>query len=290
MRLATFGDRGHERLAVVRDGRLLPVDEMDDEAAGLSLRQVLERGWLSRLRDRAERQPAGSGHPVDGVRLGPPLTDPRQIICVGLNYRGHAAEQNAPFPERPLLFSKSPSALNGPRDAIPLPDPEALVDYEVELAVVIGRTTRRVAAAEAMAQVAGFCVANDVSARRWQKADGQWFRAKSCDGFLPLGPCLVTPEEVGDWHQLRLTTRIGDELLQDALADELIHDIPALIAWISRTTTLHPGDVIITGTPAGVGCYRTPKRFLQPGERVRCAITGLGELDNPVVADHAPAP
>jgi 2-keto-4-pentenoate hydratase/2-oxohepta-3-ene-1,7-dioic acid hydratase in catechol pathway len=149
---------------------------------------------------------------------------------------------------------------------------------------VIGRRAKRVDADRALAHVAGWMVANDVSARRWQQDDGQWFRAKSSDTFFPCGPWLTIADAVRDHRQLRLTTTIGGTVLQDALASDLIHGVPQLIAYISRSMTLEPGDLISTGTPAGVGCYRTPKRFLKPGETVACAIEGLGRLANPVVA------
>ncbi len=154
---------------------------------------------------------------------------------------------------------------------------------------VIGRRARHVAAGDALTYLAGWCVGNDVSGRKWQKSDGQFFRAKSCDSFFPCGPALVTSDEITDLCALRLTTRIGDELLQDATAADLIHDVPTLIAYISRYMTLEPGDLISTGTPAGVGCYRTPPRFLRAGDTVTCAITGaveLGRLVNRVVASN----
>jgi 2-keto-4-pentenoate hydratase/2-oxohepta-3-ene-1,7-dioic acid hydratase in catechol pathway len=221
------------------------------------------------------------------VRLGPPITDPSKIDCIGLNFKGHATEQNKPWPEQPLLFAKAPSALCGPYDNIVLPAEDCGPDYEVELVAVIGRRARHVTKTDALAYVAGWCVGNDVSGRRWQKSDGQFFRAKSCDTFFPCGPALVTSDEITDLAALRLTTRIGDNLLQDATIADLIHDVPTLIAYISRFMTLEPGDLISTGTPAGVGCYRTPPRFLAPGEMVTCAITGpadLGTLANRVIA------
>ena len=201
--------------------------------------------------------------------------------------QGHVTEQNKPWPEKPLLFAKAPSALCGAEDDIVLPGEDAQVDYEVELAVVIGRRGRRIAESQAMAYVAGYLVANDVSARRWQKDDGQWFRAKSSDTFFPCGPALVTSDEVEDPGALRLTTTIAGSVLQDAPLSDLIHDIPRLLAYISRDITLEPGDIISTGTPAGVGCYRTPPRFLAAGDLVECAIAGacdLGRLRNRVIA------
>jgi 2-keto-4-pentenoate hydratase/2-oxohepta-3-ene-1,7-dioic acid hydratase in catechol pathway len=185
---------------------------------------------------------------------------------------------------RPLLFSKGRNTLSGPDDDIVIPDPDCGPDYEVELAAVVGRRLRGAGPDEARAAVAGFMVANDVSARRWQKADGQWFRAKSSDGFLPCGPWLTTADDVGDERTLRLTTTIAGELLQDGLVADLIHPVGAVLAHISSTMTLQPGDIVLTGTPAGVGVWRTPPRFLRPGEVVACAIDRLGTLRNRVVA------
>jgi 2-keto-4-pentenoate hydratase/2-oxohepta-3-ene-1,7-dioic acid hydratase in catechol pathway len=281
MRLVSFGAPGAERPGVVRGDRILPAADLVPGCT--SVRGILADGLLDRLAESAAAAPAG-GIALDSVRLGPPVTDPGQIICVGLNYHGHAAEQKAVPPERPLLFAKGRNTLSGLTDAIVIPDPDCGPDYEVELAVVVGRPLRRADPAEARAAVAGFMVANDVSARRWQKADGQWFRAKSCDGFLPCGPWLTTADEVGDERTLRLTTTINGECLQDGTPANLIHPVGAVLAWISRTIRLEPGDLILTGTPAGVGVWRTPPRFLRPGEVVECAIDRLGALRNPVVA------
>ena len=273
MRLVSFGPRGSERAGIlVDDGRaMVPVARLDP-ALPDNVRLLIAGGHLPRL---AALSPGGPRLPVSGLRLGPPVTDPGKIICIGLNYRGHATEQNKPWPERPLLFAKAASALAGPADDIVLPAEDCGPDFEVELIAVIGRGGRRIAEAQALDHVAGWMVGNDVSARHWQKADGQWFRAKSCDTFFPCGPALVTADEVADHRSLRLTTTISGEVLQDSLASDLIHGVAALIAYISRDLTLEPGDLISTGTPAGVGCYRTPQRFLTPGDVVECAITGL---------------
>jgi 2-keto-4-pentenoate hydratase/2-oxohepta-3-ene-1,7-dioic acid hydratase in catechol pathway len=287
MRLVSFGDRGAERAGVLTHdgGAVLPVHDLDPGLPG-SVRALLAGDHLGRLAERARRTHL-RGVPRDQVRLGPPITDPGKIVCVGLNYKGHALEQNKPWPEQPLLFAKAPTALAGCADDIELPVANPKVDYEVELVVAIGRRGRRVAEADAWRHVAGYLVGNDVSARTWQHGDGQWFRAKSCDTFFPCGPALVTADEVEDPGALRLTTVIDGTQLQNATLSDLIHDIPRLIAYISRDMTLEPGDLISTGTPAGVGCYRTPPRFLQDGDLVECAIGGavdLGRLRNRVVA------
>ncbi len=288
MRIVSFGERGLERAGVLVHGgtQVVPVHDLDP-ALPTSVRALLQGQHLGRLAERLQRATL-RGVARSAVRLGAPLADPGKIVCIGLNYKGHATEQNKPWPEKPLLFAKAPSAVSGPEDDIELPAAaDAQVDYEVELAVVIGRRGRRIAAAQAMVHVAGYMVANDVSARRWQKDDGQWFRAKSADTFFPCGPALVTSDEVADPSALRLTTTLAGSVLQDALLSDLIHDIPRLIAYISQDITLEPGDIISTGTPAGVGCYRTPPRFLAAGEMVECAITGacdLGRLRNRVIA------
>jgi 2-keto-4-pentenoate hydratase/2-oxohepta-3-ene-1,7-dioic acid hydratase in catechol pathway len=287
MRLVSFGERGAERAGVLhRDGmHLLPVHTLDRTLPD-NVRALVAGGHLSRLRTLVA-QTRKPGVPLAGVRLGPPVTDPTKIVCIGLNFKGHAAEQDKPWPEQPLLFAKAPTALCGPEDDIVLPEDDCGPDYEVELVAVIGRRARHVAAGEALAHVAGWCVGNDVSGRKWQKSDGQFFRAKSCDTFFPCGPALVTTDEIADLPALRLTTRIAGELLQDATVADLIHDVPTLIAYISRFMTLEPGDLISTGTPAGVGCYRSPPRFLGSGDTVTCAIdgaVGLGRLVNRVIA------
>lgn len=289
MRLVSFGGRGREQAGVLRaDGtRIVPVTALDASLPD-NVRALIADGHLPRVAALLSRS-VEPGIALTGVRLGPPVTDPGKVVCIGLNFKGHAAEQDKPWPEQPLLFAKAPTALCGPSDDIVLPDEDCGPDYEVELVVVIGRRARHVAAADALSYVAGYCVGNDVSGRRWQKSDGQFFRAKSCDTFFPCGPALVTADEIGDLAALRLTTRIGDDLLQDATAADLIHDVPTLIAYISRFMTLEPGDLISTGTPAGVGCYRTPPRFLRAGDTVTCAIDGvadLGRLVNRVVASN----
>jgi len=282
VKLVSVGEPGSEEAAVLLPGGVLRVSDLDPNGElPRSLRLLLAQDRLSELRQRLVHAPAPT--PMHGLRLGPPIVDPSKLVCVGLNYRGHAEEQGKAWPERPLLFCKAANALAGCRDQVELPSEEAKVDYEVELAVVIGRRARRVAAAQAGEHIAGYMVGNDISARRWQKADGQWFRGKNCDGFYPCGPALVTSDELPDWRRLRLRTMIGRDCVQDAYADELIHGVEDLIAFISESMTLEPGDVISTGTPAGVGCWRKPPRFLVAGDEVCCSIDGIGELRNRLV-------
>jgi 2-keto-4-pentenoate hydratase/2-oxohepta-3-ene-1,7-dioic acid hydratase in catechol pathway len=225
-----------------------------------------------------------SGIRVEGKLLAP--VDPRAILCIGLNYRKHAEETKAQIPQNPVLFMKSPGAVQNPEDPILLPRTlrSDSVDYECELAVVIGKAARNVKRENATEYILGYTCANDVSARDWQKegGGGQWCRGKTFDTFCPLGPVLVTPDELPNPNALRIATRINGETMQDWNTNDMIFDIPTLIEFLSASTTLLPGTVIITGTPHGVGMAREPKRWLQPGEVVEVEIEGIGILRNPV--------
>jgi len=217
------------------------------------------------------------------VTIGPPVPTPGKIVCVGLNYADHASEQNIEPPKSPVLFAKFPTSVIGPGQPITWPsESSSQVDYEAELAVVIGRRARNVAARDAMSYVAGYTCANDVSARDAQFSDGQWIRGKSFDSFCPMGPHLVTSDEVPDPHNLHISCRVNGETRQSSNTKQLIFDVPALIEFISRTCTLLPGDVLLTGTPGGVGVFRDPQTFLQPGDEVEIEIEGVGILRNPV--------
>lgn len=218
-------------------------------------------------------------------RFGRP--GPGAIICVGLNYHDHAAEQGVEAPSEPLLFSKLPNSLSGPGEPIVLPLESSHVDGEAELAVVIGARARRVRRADALSVVAGYACADDVSARDIQFADGQWLRGKSYDGFCPLGTRIVDVAELGDASGLRIVQRLNGEVLQDSSTDQLIFGVPELVAYASAVTTLEPGDVILTGTPAGVGIFRDPPLPLRAGDVVEIEIEGIGTLANPVVAEPA---
>jgi 2-keto-4-pentenoate hydratase/2-oxohepta-3-ene-1,7-dioic acid hydratase in catechol pathway len=207
-----------------------------------------------------------------------------KIICVGLNYHDHAAEQGAELPSEPLLFGKFPNALSGPGDPIVLPPESRHVDAEAELAVVIGAEGRRVSEADALELVAGYTVANDVTARDLQKSDGQWLRAKGFDTFCPLLPVVVPISELGDGSGLRIVQRLNGESLQDSSTSELIFGVPRLVAHASSVFTLLPGDLILTGTPAGVGVHRNPPVALADGDVVEIEIEGIGTLSNPVTS------
>jgi 2-keto-4-pentenoate hydratase/2-oxohepta-3-ene-1,7-dioic acid hydratase in catechol pathway len=218
-------------------------------------------------------------------RLDPPVRRPSKIMAMGLNYRDHCRESGTPLPESPIEFTKHPSSLTGHMHPIPLDESLSTeVDYEVELAVIIGRRCRDLEVANALDVVAGYSVSNDVSARELQIQDGQWVRAKSFDGFTPLGPVFVTADEITDPQDLPLQTRLDGELLQDSSTNEMVFTVAELLAFVSRRTTLEPGDILLTGTPHGCGAYRDPQVFLTPGSTVACTIAGIGTLTNPVVA------
>lgn len=219
---------------------------------------------------------------AERTRLLAPIARPGKIFGIGFNYREHAAETGNPIPAVPFVFLKAATAVIGPGTAIELPAVSTMVDYEGELALVIGRRAKCVARADALAYVAGYTIMNDVSARDYQKNSGHSL-AKSFDTFAPMGPALVTADEVPDPHHLTLCTRVSGETMQQASTSGLIFDIPALIEYISAAVTLEPGDVITTGTPAGVGARRTPPRFLRAGDTVAVEIRGVGVLENPVV-------
>lgn len=211
-----------------------------------------------------------------------PIDRPAKIVCVGLNYSDHAEEQGTDPPAAPLLFAKWPNTLIGPGEAIVLPPESSQVDYEAELGVVIGRTARHVDEADALAYVRGYLCLNDVSARDLQFADGQWTRGKSPDTFCPVGPELVPAERVPDPQALSIRCVLNGETMQDSSTAKMIFSVAEIIAYVSRTVTLEPGDLIATGTPAGVGVFRDPKVLLKDGDEVTVEIEGLGALTNPV--------
>jgi 2-keto-4-pentenoate hydratase/2-oxohepta-3-ene-1,7-dioic acid hydratase in catechol pathway len=231
--------------------------------------------------------PTGEVAPI--ARVLAPLT-PTAILCIGLNYRQHAAETNAPLPQYPVLFVKNPASVQHPGQPIVLPRwmASSKVDYECELAVVIGKRAKNVPRERALEYVLGYTCANDVSARDWQKEGGgtQWCRGKSFDTFAPLGPCLVTPDEIPNPNALRIRTMVNGETLQDCSTSDMIFDIPTLIEFLSGSTTLVRGTVILTGTPHGVGMARTPPRWLTAGDNVTIDIEGIGALTNPVIEEE----
>ncbi|HZA40845.1 MAG TPA: fumarylacetoacetate hydrolase family protein [Actinomycetota bacterium] len=228
------------------------------------------------------RADEGEPFPLDMSVLKAPVGSPQKVVCIGLNYKDHAAETGGEVPEKPVLFPKWANSIAGPNDTILVPAAAKKVDYEAELAVVIGRNTRGVFVDDALDYVAGYMCANDVSARDLQFEGPQWTRGKAIDTFLPTGPWLVTPDEIGDPQSLGIRTIIGGEALQDSSTSLMAFSVAELISFISETMTLVPGDIIATGTPAGVGFVREPSRYLADGEEVTIEIDRIGSITNRV--------
>jgi len=288
MKLIT-GTTNGQTVAGWVDGDAVVVCATGAEAAGAVLRLIA--GGEAARADWAARN--GPRVALSEVRLMAPIPEPRRdIFCVGKNYYAHAAEfhksgfdssAKEQVPSAPVIFTKATTSVVGPGDTVRGSiDPTGTVDYEGELAVVIGKRAFGVSKAEAMDHVFGYVIVNDVTSRELQKRHNQWVIGKGCDTFCPMGPWIATADEVGDPTQLELTTEINGELRQQARVSELIFDIPTLIECLSQTITLLPGDIIATGTPVGVGIGFTPPVYLKSGDRMRVAITGLGVLENPV--------
>jgi 2-keto-4-pentenoate hydratase/2-oxohepta-3-ene-1,7-dioic acid hydratase in catechol pathway len=295
-----FSFRGDDDLVRVgrldEDDRVVESPDWPDDLSGAFADSIED--FLVELEETLE--PDGLG--LASLRPAPALPVPGKVICIGLNYRDHCEEQNLPLPDRPLMFSKFANAVIADAEPIVRPPGTQALDLEVELGVVIGRRARRVRRQDAMDHVAGYVALNDVTARDWQgneaalgegeKGDGQWLRAKSSDTFLPMSSTFVTADEVPDPSDVRLRSwRIpGDGpdagrpiLMQDGTTANMIFDIPALIEFISAAITLEPGDVIATGTPSGVGVFRDPPVFLEPGDAVRVEVEGVGAIENPII-------
>lgn len=269
MKLATFTYNGRTRIGELIDDKIYSVASVD-----LTMDRLIKRGITpTRISEYFA---------LDKVKLEAPLR-PGKIIAIGLNYADHAAETGQTPPSSPLIFAKFPSSVIGPGDAITWRESITKeVDWEVELAVIIGRKGRNVPEDLAFNYIFGYTVGNDVSARDVQlKLDSQWTRGKSLDTFCPLGPWIVTRDEVADPHNLKLKTRVNDEVMQDSNTKNLIFNIPQLIAYCSQMFTIEPGDVLLTGTPPGVGIGRKPPVFLKDGDVVTVSIEGIGELTNP---------
>jgi 2-keto-4-pentenoate hydratase/2-oxohepta-3-ene-1,7-dioic acid hydratase in catechol pathway len=224
-------------------------------------------------------------HKLNEIRLLAPIANPPRIFAIGLNYRDHAAETKMALPSAPVVFFKLPTAIIGPGDTIVLPKNSSEPDYEAELAFVIGKGGYRIPASAWREHVYGYSIVNDVSARDVQRATSQWSLAKSFPTYCPMGPAIVTADEIPDPHQLAISLSIDSEILQNSNTRELIFKIPELVEYISSITPLLAGDIVSTGTPSGVGMGRTPQRWLQPGETVTVTVEGLGSLTNPVVAE-----
>lgn len=263
---------------------------LDDHVDWTSTRAVLAAGpvtWSALAAAAEELVSAadeGAIHDLADVRLGPPVGDPDKIICLGLNYRAHAEEAKLPLPAAPTLFAKFRNSLIGPADPIELPAVSQAVDYEAELAVVIGRRTRHVDERDALSCVAGVMALNDVSARDLQMQTSQWTAGKALDTFAPCGPSLVLLDEIDDVQALRIRTRLNGETVQDGSTAQMIFGVAETVAYLSRLMTLEPGDIVATGTPAGVGWERDPRLVLGAGDVVEVEIEGVGTLRNDVVA------
>lgn len=290
MRLVTFVQDGRERLGGVVGDQVIDLAAAHEARVGgyrlpTEMRAFLEAGpdaWAEAERTLAAPELSPFAQPLSGVRLLAPIPNPSKIVAIGQNYLDHVREQNAPVPDRPIIFTKFPTSIIGPEDEIRW-DPALTekVDWEVELAVVIGRRARRVPAEQAYEHIFGYTIANDVSARDLQFGDGQWVRSKSLDTFCPLGPWIVTRDEIPDPHRLAIRCRVSGELVQSSCTDQMIFRIPYLVEFISRAFTLLPGDVILTGTPPGVGHFRKPPRYLRHGDVVTVEIEGIGAMSNP---------
>ena len=289
MRLVTFSERGCTRFRVgvvvkVADGEQIIDLSRVDGTIPTGMRALLEKsgGDFSTLKSVVAAASAQARLKLADVILGPVVPDPEKIICIGLNYRDHAHETNLPIPEVPTVFAKYSNTLIGDGDAIVITSATSQVDYEAELGFVIGRRAKDVSDKEAMDFVAGYTIFNDVSARDYQLRTSQWTLGKSFDTFGPVGPALATKDEVPDPHALSIRLRVGDELLQDSSTSNMIFSVARIVAHLSSAMTLKPGDIVATGTPAGVGFTRKPPRYLRAGETVRVEIEGLGVLQNPI--------
>ncbi|MBW2573875.1 MAG: fumarylacetoacetate hydrolase family protein [Deltaproteobacteria bacterium] len=278
MRLVRFGQRGKAKPGLWKDGKIVDLRDIFPEIPDIS-EAFFKEGWLEKVAGVKN-----SGRKVE-ARIASPIHRPSKIICLGKNYAEHAKEGGFENPDKPLIFCKTPNALSGPYDPIILPRSSSQVDWEVELAVIIGKEGKRINKTEAFDYIAGFAVMNDVSGREAQFSDSQWFRGKSFDSFAPVGPFIVTPDEIDDVNNLRLTAVVDGEIMQDGNTRDMIFDIPAIIENISEDITLIPGDIISTGTPAGVGIFRDPPVVLKPGNVVECRIEQIGTIINKVVKE-----
>lgn len=276
MRLATLRTASGTRAVRVEGTRLVDLGEPDVGAL------LAHPDWPQRA------MVDGPTHSLEGSELAAVVPAPGKILCVGLNYRTHILEMGRDLPEHPTLFAKYAEALIGPTDAIALAPESDAVDWEAELALVIGRTVRRAGAEEAGAAIAGFSVLNDVTMRDWQYRSPQWLQGKTFEATTPFGPVLVTPDELegGTRPALAITAAVDGETVQESTTADLVFDPVALVQYASTILTLRPGDVIATGTPGGVGHARKPARYLTAGSRLVTEIEGIGRLDNPAVAER----
>ncbi len=285
MRLATIQTETGPR-AAAQVGNAYVDLHATESTLPTSLRQLVELGPAGlKVAEQAVRRPNAVRHDASRVKLLPPIPDPHKIVCLGLNYRDHAAEGGAPVPKDPVLFSKYTTALIGDGADIVLPSVSHEVDYEAELVIVVGKRGRHLKADEAAQYAFGYTIGHDVSARDWQlKKDGkQWMVGKTFDTFAPTGPVVVTADEVGDPHRLAIRLRLNGQTMQDSNTEQMIFRVGTVLAYLSQVFTLEPGDLVFTGTPSGVGFARKPPVFLKPGDVVEVEIDKLGVLRNRAV-------
>ena len=279
MKLLRYGAPGQEKPGLLdRDGKIRDLSQSVRDIDG----ETISPAALARLRGI---DPASLPQVPGNPRLGPCVGRVPKVIAIGLNYRKHAEETGAAIPKEPIIFMKATSSICGPNDDVIIPKASEKTDYEVELGIVIGSTARYVAVHDSHKHIAGYCVVNDVSEREFQiERGGQWTKGKSADTFCPIGPWLVTGDEIPDPGALALWTEVNGERRQDSNTSDLIFGVDHLVSYVSHFLTLMPGDVIATGTPSGVGLGFKPPRFLKPGDRVRMSVAGLGEQNQRLVA------
>jgi len=267
MKIAQYYDEGYIRLGLIQDDLLMPLEFQGD--------------MIDFIQRKSECKPSGNPQSLDMVTFAPPVNSPSKIVAIGLNYRDHITESKGEVPAHPIIFAKFPSSLIGHRAAITWDsDLTKKVDFEAELAAVIGKKIHRCHKTEAMEAVFGYTCANDVSARDLQFGDGQWVRGKSLDTFCPIGPWIVTPEEMPDPQSLDIRCLLNGQLMQDSNTRMMIFTLPELIVFISENITLLPGDIILTGTPHGVGAFREPSVYLKDGDEIVVEIESIGRLVN----------
>ena len=283
MRFVTFSEGNSTRVGARSGSRIIDLSAGDSSIPS-DMRSFLEAGDSARS---AAEAVVKSGYPsfsTDSVQIRAPISNPEKLICIGLNYADHAAESGMDIPSEPIVFSKYASAIIGPGDTITLPPTSSEPDYEAELVIVVGKTGFNISEADALDHVAGYTVGHDVSARDYQlqKPGGQWMLGKTFDTFAPIGPDLVTTDEVPDPHNLPIRCILNGKTVQDSNTAQLIFKVPQLIAYLSHVFTLSPGDLIFTGTPPGVGMARDPQLWLKAGDNVVIEIDGIGRLENTV--------
>ncbi|WP_028295275.1 fumarylacetoacetate hydrolase family protein [Olivibacter sitiensis] len=285
MKLIRYGDAGREEIGVQIDGRNYDVSAL----GGDYNEEFFADDGLARLEEFVKANEGELIEIPEGTRLSSPIARPSKIVCIGLNYRDHAEETKAKIPTEPIIFMKSTTSLIGPDDDIVIPRNSTKTDWEVELGVVIGTKASYVEPSEAMDYVAGYVLHNDVSEREYQlERGGTWDKGKGCDTFAPIGPILATKDEIKDTNNIRLWLSVNGQVMQDGNTSNLIFDIPYLVSYVSQFMTLLPGDVISTGTPAGVGLGFNPPIYLQPGDVVELGADGLGVARQKVVAYQKP--